>query len=161
MLKSFRSSNLYVLGEQFKRFLRLIFVRLFNFCQATIISVRHHTGTSLFHCGHFHKTLLQYRNMVNAIRCHSILWHIQFYWVVWSAVKFSNSVCHFCHCRISFSHFYCRLIAMFFILPETEKRSLEDIELHYSDDTKKITDINIRINNHHSSNNRNNNKITE
>lgn len=39
------------------------------------------------------------------------------------------------------------LIAMYFILPETENRSLEDIELHYADDTKKITDIHIRINN--------------
>lgn len=35
---------------------------------------------------------------------------------------------------------------MYFILPESEKRSLEDIELHYSDDSKKITDIHIRIN---------------
>lgn len=34
---------------------------------------------------------------------------------------------------------------MYFILPETEKRSLEDIELHYADNTKKITDIHIRI----------------
>lgn len=43
--------------------------------------------------------------------------------------------------------FIFRLIAMYFILPETEKRSLEDIELHYADETKKITDIHIRINN--------------
>lgn len=35
---------------------------------------------------------------------------------------------------------------MFFILPETEQRSLEDIELHYADDSKKITDIYILIN---------------
>ena len=35
---------------------------------------------------------------------------------------------------------------MFFILPETEQRSLEDIELHYVDNTKKITDIRILIN---------------
>lgn len=41
------------------------------------------------------------------------------------------------------SHY--RLIIMYYILPETEKRSLEDIELHYSDDSKKITDIHIRI----------------
>lgn len=37
---------------------------------------------------------------------------------------------------------------MFFILPETEKRSLEDIELHYADDSKRITDIHILINKH-------------
>lgn len=34
---------------------------------------------------------------------------------------------------------------MYFILPETEGRSLEDIETHYSDDTKTMTDIHIRI----------------
>lgn len=32
---------------------------------------------------------------------------------------------------------------MYYILPETEGRTLEDIELHYSDDTKGITDIDI------------------
>lgn len=30
---------------------------------------------------------------------------------------------------------------MFLILPETEERSLEDIELHYSDNSKSVTDI--------------------
>ena len=39
--------------------------------------------------------------------------------------------------------FIFRLIAVYFILPETEKRSLEDIETHYADNTKKITDIHI------------------
>lgn len=39
----------------------------------------------------------------------------------------------------------CRLITMYFILPETEGRSLEDIELHYADNTKKISDIHICI----------------
>lgn len=29
---------------------------------------------------------------------------------------------------------------MYFILPETEQRSLADIELHYSDNTKGITE---------------------
>lgn len=32
------------------------------------------------------------------------------------------------------------LISMYKIMPETENRSLEDIELHYSNDSKKITD---------------------
>lgn len=32
------------------------------------------------------------------------------------------------------------LILMFNVLPETEGRSLEDIELHFSDSSKKITD---------------------
>lgn len=32
------------------------------------------------------------------------------------------------------------LIWMYFILPETENRTLEDIELHFSDNSKKITD---------------------
>lgn len=34
-----------------------------------------------------------------------------------------------------------RLLVMYFILPETEQRSLEDIEMHYSDNKKGITDI--------------------
>lgn len=43
------------------------------------------------------------------------------------------------------SLFYCivcciGLILMYFILPETENRTLEDIELHFSDNSKKITD---------------------
>lgn len=37
---------------------------------------------------------------------------------------------------------------MFFIMPETEQRSLEDIEIHYSDNTKGITDIHIRKHSH-------------
>lgn len=32
------------------------------------------------------------------------------------------------------------LIVMYLILPETEGRTLEDIELHFSDDSKKLTD---------------------
>lgn len=40
-----------------------------------------------------------------------------------------------------------RLIVMYFILPETEHRSLEDIERHYFDDSKPITDIHIPITN--------------
>lgn len=35
---------------------------------------------------------------------------------------------------------------MYFILPETEQRSLEDIELHYIDNAKNITDIRILMN---------------
>lgn len=35
-------------------------------------------------------------------------------------------------------------IVFYFILPETERRSLEDIEHHYSDNTKGMTDIHIR-----------------
>lgn len=35
---------------------------------------------------------------------------------------------------------------MYFILPETEHRSLQDIELHYSDNKKGLFDIEIRIN---------------
>jgi len=31
-------------------------------------------------------------------------------------------------------------------LPETEKRTLEDIELHFSDNNKKLKDINIQKN---------------
>lgn len=32
---------------------------------------------------------------------------------------------------------------MYKIMPETEQRSLEDIEIHYADNTKSLTDINI------------------
>ena len=37
-----------------------------------------------------------------------------------------------------------RFIVLFFIMPETEQRSLEDIEIHYSDNSKGLTDIHIR-----------------
>lgn len=37
---------------------------------------------------------------------------------------------------------------MYWMLPETENRSLEDIELHFSDNSRSMTDINIRINSH-------------
>lgn len=43
--------------------------------------------------------------------------------------------------------FFCQLnrfFLMYNILPETEARSLEDIELHYSDNAKGITDIHIQ-----------------
>lgn len=32
------------------------------------------------------------------------------------------------------------VVLMYFVMPETEGRTLEDIELHFSDDSKKITD---------------------
>lgn len=32
------------------------------------------------------------------------------------------------------------LVLMYFILPETEGRTLEDIEVHFADDSTKITD---------------------
>lgn len=32
---------------------------------------------------------------------------------------------------------------VYFILPETEDRTLEEIELHFSDNSKKLTDRNI------------------
>lgn len=35
-------------------------------------------------------------------------------------------------------------IATYYWLPETENRSLEDIERHFSDKTKKLTDIHIQ-----------------
>lgn len=37
-------------------------------------------------------------------------------------------------------------IAMYFTLPETEQRSLEDIERHFSDNNRSITDIHIKMN---------------
>lgn len=35
---------------------------------------------------------------------------------------------------------------MYFILPETEERSLRDIELHFADNTRRFTDIKIQKN---------------
>lgn len=32
------------------------------------------------------------------------------------------------------------LVSLYFIFPETEDRTLEDIELHFSDNSKKLTD---------------------
>lgn len=45
--------------------------------------------------------------------------------------------------NVRFVWFY-SLIVMYFILPETEQRSLEDIELHFSDNSKGFTDIHIQ-----------------
>lgn len=39
------------------------------------------------------------------------------------------------------------IVLMYKIMPETENKTLEDIELHFSDDTKKITDRKIAKNN--------------
>lgn len=40
--------------------------------------------------------------------------------------------------------FLTRFVAAYVLMPETEHRSLEDIEFHYSDDSKPFTDIDIR-----------------
>lgn len=46
------------------------------------------------------------------------------------------------------------IIVMFNILPETENRSLEDIEIHFSDKTKKITNYRIeRLDSYYKNNN--------
>ena len=46
------------------------------------------------------------------------------------------------------------IIVMFNILPETENRSLEDIEIHFSDKTKKITNYKIeKLDSYHKSKN--------
>lgn len=52
---------------------------------------------------------------------------------MFSIIKIKQHLCFF------------SLISMYFILPETENRSLEDIELHYADNSKRITDIEIKI----------------
>lgn len=36
-------------------------------------------------------------------------------------------------------------MAAYFILPETENRTLEDIELHFSDNNRRLIDIDIQI----------------
>ncbi len=38
------------------------------------------------------------------------------------------------------------MIFIYFYLPETEKRTLEDIEIHFSDNNKKLTDVKIKKN---------------
>lgn len=39
------------------------------------------------------------------------------------------------------------LVSMYFVLPETEGRTLEDIERHFSDNSKRITDWKIEKSN--------------
>lgn len=50
--------------------------------------------------------------------------------------------------RLSYS-----FIAIYLVLPETEERSLEEIEAHFSDKTKGLFDINIRKLGDHSTTN--------
>jgi hypothetical protein len=38
------------------------------------------------------------------------------------------------------------LVSIFLYLPETERRTLEEIELHFSDNNKRLSDIKIRKN---------------
>lgn len=40
----------------------------------------------------------------------------------------------------------CGLILMYNVLPETENRTLEDIEIHFADNSKKLTDRRIAQN---------------
>lgn len=52
---------------------------------------------------------------------------------------------HFLHSQYKFDTIYhFRFIVMYVILPETEGKSLDDIELHFSDNEKPITNINIQ-----------------
>lgn len=45
---------------------------------------------------------------------------------------------------------------MYYLLPETENRTLEDIELHFSDNSRKMTDIYIKKNSAKNNGHRNN-----
>lgn len=38
-----------------------------------------------------------------------------------------------------------RFLVAYFIVPETENRALEDIELHFFNNSRGLTDINIRV----------------
>lgn len=44
--------------------------------------------------------------------------------------------------KVYFLNLYSFIVA-YFILPETENRTLEEIELHFSDNSKSLIDINI------------------
>lgn len=38
------------------------------------------------------------------------------------------------------------MLFIYFFMPETEKRTLEDIEIHFSDNNRKLTDVKIKKN---------------
>lgn len=122
------------------------FQKLNNF-QITYVPVWHCDSKSI-HCGgNCNKNLLQCRNFSIVAWCDHFLWHYQFNgvfmihvlnkqtvkaWLIKSIVSMFD---------LMMKYFICRLIVMYTILPETENRSLEDIEMHYSDNKKGITDI--------------------
>lgn len=69
------------------------------------------------------------------------LWNVELIWVKSQKIvqlKLVYSIIDACILCYNY-----RLVVMFYILPETENCSLEDIESHFSDNNKKITDINI------------------
>lgn len=104
--------------------------------------MRYRSGSSIYFCIICCENILQYWNVAVTIWCHFILWTWQFDWVL-----FERTTTFFFFLLYQRSLFlFSSLIAMYFILPETENRSLEDIELHYSDNKKKITDIHICMN---------------
>lgn len=43
----------------------------------------------------------------------------------------------------NFTQLFYRIFVLYFCLPETENRTLEDIEIHFTDNSKKFYDINI------------------
>lgn len=72
-------------------------------------------------------------------RVDGTLWNVELYWVKSQNIVQLKLACSDT-CIMCYNY---RLVVMLYILPETENCSLEDIESHFSDNKKKITDINI------------------
>lgn len=103
--------------------------------QNTFTSMRNSIFKSIFdgiNCG---ENILQCRNVANTTRCHSILCD---YWRIWVCLNLIKSKNNWTIIEIELLFSF---ILMYFILPETEQRSLEDIELHFSDNLKRMTDV--------------------
>lgn len=105
-----------------------------------IISRSYLNGCSFLTVIDHDKIVLPRGIATNTGRCHRILWILVTNWV--RPLLFLHFFEPFEN--IFFAFFFVSFIVMYFILPETERRSLEDIERHYSDNTKGLADIHIR-----------------
>lgn len=120
--------------------------KYYDFLQVAFIYVRFGYGNTICFCYNFNKITLQYWNVTFITRCNVLLWNNLFDWVCYTSFISHYQNIRFICFDTKLLFWICRLIIMYKILPETEQRSLEDIELHYSDNSKGIYNIKIQTN---------------
>lgn len=114
--------------------------------KVTLVSMWYRYGCLLFLLIHCHQDLLQFGTIDDITRCNGLLWCHEFNWVSFFLTTMKYKFCCAMYSyalSIIYVRSLFRAIVMYRILPETEGRTLEDIEMHFSDDTKGIRDIHI------------------